>query len=98
MIIVFFWIAFSIFAAILAARFKRSAFGYLLLSIVISPLLCLLLLVILGPVKAEAALPVAAEALIKCPDCAEDIKPDAKVCKHCGYRLQLEAPAPTASE
>lgn len=25
--------------------------------------------------------------LFKCPDCAETIKRDAKVCKHCGYRL-----------
>jgi hypothetical protein len=31
------------------------------------------------------------EAVKKCPDCAEDVKPDARVCKHCGYRF---APPP----
>ena len=28
----------------------------------------------------------------KCPDCAETILADAKVCKHCGYRFALAAP------
>jgi hypothetical protein len=28
----------------------------------------------------------------KCPDCAEAILADAKVCKHCGYRFALAAP------
>jgi hypothetical protein len=32
-----------------------------------------------------------AQAVKKCPDCAEDVKPDARVCKHCGYRF---APPP----
>ncbi|MEY8013784.1 zinc ribbon domain-containing protein [Mycobacterium servetii] len=30
----------------------------------------------------------------KCPDCAETVLADARVCKHCGYRF---APAPVAS-
>lgn len=29
----------------------------------------------------------------KCPDCAETILADAKVCKHCGYRFDTSAPA-----
>lgn len=28
-----------------------------------------------------------ASGTAKCPDCAETIRPDAKVCKHCGYRF-----------
>jgi hypothetical protein len=28
------------------------------------------------------------EGLVKtCPDCAEDVKYEARVCKHCGYRF-----------
>lgn len=32
--------------------------------------------------------PVEINNNIKCPECAELIKPDAKVCKHCGFRLK----------
>lgn len=37
--------------------------------------------------------PKAAQARTKkCPDCAETILADAKVCKHCGYRFAASAP------
>jgi hypothetical protein len=28
-----------------------------------------------------------------CPDCAEEVKGAAKVCKHCGYRFEAKARA-----
>jgi hypothetical protein len=31
----------------------------------------------------------------KCPDCAETVLADARVCKHCGYRFRGEAPPDT---
>jgi ribosomal protein S27E len=34
----------------------------------------------------------AAKTTKKCPDCAETILADAKVCKHCGYRFAPSAP------
>src|SRR5271166_2404068 len=35
---------------------------------------------------------VATNATRKCPDCAETVLADAKVCKHCGYRFAASAP------
>ena len=35
------------------------------------------------------------QPLKKCPDCAELVQPDARVCKHCGYRFAPE-PATTS--
>jgi predicted RNA-binding Zn-ribbon protein involved in translation (DUF1610 family) len=34
----------------------------------------------------------------KCPDCAETILADAKVCKHCGYRFSATAPVASAPQ
>jgi hypothetical protein len=28
----------------------------------------------------------------KCPDCAEFVRAEARVCKHCGYRFDVEPP------
>jgi hypothetical protein len=39
-----------------------------------------------------AAAREAAGTTKKCPDCAETILADARVCKHCGYRFALDAP------
>jgi len=35
------------------------------------------------------------EATKPCPDCAEDVRVDARVCKHCGFRFQSDAVAST---
>jgi hypothetical protein len=33
---------------------------------------------------------VATHAQKKCPDCAEHVRAEARVCKHCGYRFDVE--------
>ena len=44
------------------------------------------------PVPDAADAPVTAKAATKkCPDCAETVLADAKVCKHCGYRFAAAA-------
>jgi hypothetical protein len=40
-----------------------------------------------GENESLVAAPEAAKATKKCPDCAETILADARVCKHCGYRF-----------
>ena len=35
------------------------------------------------------------ESMKKCPQCAEKIMPDAKVCKHCGYKFEVSSESGT---
>lgn len=83
----FFWFAFSVLVAVMAAKAGRSALGYFVLSLFISPLLCFLLLAILGKVKEPDANAPSPETHVKCPDCRELVLKDARKCKHCGCKL-----------
>jgi hypothetical protein len=67
------WIACMIAAGLIARRKGRSA--------VIWAALCLLLTPVVIPVL--WALP----ALKKCPRCAEPVRVDAEVCRHCSYEF-----------
>jgi hypothetical protein len=64
----------------------RSGAGFFILSFVLSPIIGLII-ALLVRVDSNSASP----GRTKCPDCAEYISKEAKVCKHCGYR-------PTATE
>lgn len=51
-------------------------------------------------VATAALLPVAVELYLRdrrsrtrCPDCCEEIRADARVCKHCGFRVAPTSPA-----
>jgi RNA polymerase subunit RPABC4/transcription elongation factor Spt4 len=86
--ILLWWFLFSVAAGIIAASKGRHGFGYFLLSMVLSPLIGLILTIAL-PSSAVAAVPAGPTPAthVKCPDCAEFILIEAKVCKHCGCRL-----------
>lgn len=86
----FFWFGFAILCGLMASKAGRSGFGYFLLACIISPLICFLLLAILGNATADDALAPGTptpETHVKCPDCRELILKEARVCKHCGCRL-----------
>ena len=36
-------------------------------------------------------------ALVKCPECKQDVSDTAETCPHCGYRLKKPAPKPTTT-
>lgn len=88
------WVVFSFIVGFAAERrYGRSGVGWFLLSAVTSPLIAGLILIIVGdsPERRSAATPSAPTR--RCPDCAELIQEQARVCRFCGARIN-----PTAEE
>jgi zinc-ribbon domain len=80
--VLFFWFAFTLIVAIAAHKRNRSGFGWFLLSAVVSPLVAGLALVAVGRHDGPSS------TMRKCPACAELVKREANICKHCGSELQ----------
>jgi len=91
-----FWLVFSVVVAIGASGRGRHGPGWFLLSMVISPLLAFLLLMML-PSRSKSAGAPETQELRKCPECAELILREAKKCKHCGSVVEPVAPVKEAS-
>ena len=77
------WIICPIIAGIVAGKKNRSGVGWVLLTLLLSPLLLLVLLV-LDPIHSR-------ESEKKCPFCAEWVKAEATVCKNCGKEMPAVA-------
>lgn len=73
------FVALSIIAGVIASKKGRSGFGFFLLSLLLTPLVGILASLVASPKMAIAGK--------KCPFCAEIVKSEAKVCKHCGRDL-----------
>lgn len=87
-----FWIIACVIVGIVAGSNGRSGFGYFVLSLFISPVLGGLLVLGLGK-SAAATAGADAEGKptpkthVRCPDCRELVRMDARKCKHCGTAL-----------
>jgi hypothetical protein len=80
------WVLLAVACAIFANTRGRNWFGWLLLAVIISPLFGFLFLAVLPNRKNEAA----GDAKT-CPQCAETVKLEAKVCRFCGHRFEGDA-------
>jgi rRNA maturation protein Nop10 len=81
------WLAPSWLVAMHAEKKGYSFWGFLLLGFFTSWIIALAIALIVGERPARWA-------TARCPDCAEMILSDARVCKHCGARLDTAEPSP----
>lgn len=85
--IVLWWFVLAVVMGIVAAAAGRSGFGFFLLSLILSPLLGFLALIVM--LLAGMGKPASSvrddRARIACPQCAELVLPQAQRCPHCGF-------------
>lgn len=86
-----FWIIFTVLVGVFANTKKRSVLGWCFVSLIFSPLVAFLFLLVLPTVRPDdpsSELVIAEERI--CPFCAEPIKRAAIKCKHCGSDVAPE--------
>lgn len=82
------WVVLSGAVATTADNRGRFGLAWFIGSLIFSPLICFLLLMA-SPKNQDKIDSIAIKngSMKKCPRCAEIIKRDALVCKHCGHEL-----------
>lgn len=92
--IFFVWFVLAIAVALLANKRGRSTFGWFVIAVLLSPLVGFIFLLVLDDLSpsagSSAGVPSGATH-VKCPACAEWVRPEATVCKHCGHALEPDA-------
>lgn len=78
-----FWFFFSIAVGVLASNRGRSGFLWFIFSIFLSPLLGVIFVLVMQNLK-DSPNP---NTHVRCPDCRELVRNDARKCKHCGASL-----------
>ena len=97
------WIAFCIIPALIASNKGRSAAGWFFGSLLLSPLLGAIIVACLPPIRSTVERDALASGeMRKCPQCAELVKREAKICQHCHSELtplppveEIREPVPT---
>ena len=87
--IVILWIFFSVLVATFANNRGRDWLRWLFVALILSPLIGVLLVAILDPIRSEADQRLVDKGTHrKCPACAEMVLAEARKCKHCGTDLE----------
>jgi hypothetical protein len=91
----FAWLVFTILVGVLAAKRGQSVFVAVILSVLFSPLMGFIYVLVMGTNEEELAeKAVFSGVMRKCPACAELVKAEASVCKHCGSNMPPRAAIP----
>jgi len=91
------WLGFSILAGVVAANKGRSAIGFFFLALLLSPLVGLIAALVVAENRNEIEKQQLERGdMVKCPFCAELVRSEARICKHCGKELPKSelSPAP----
>jgi len=83
----FFWIGLAALVATYTRNKGRNGVRFFFLSLLLSPLIGLLI-VALGQSNREKM--AERSGLKKCPDCAEFVQPEARICRFCGHEFLSE--------
>ena len=83
-----FWIILSVLVGVFASSRGRSGIGHFFIALLLSPLIGALIILVLSQ-KTEKIEERAINNgnLKKCPSCAELVKNEAIICKHCNRQL-----------
>jgi Na+/H+-dicarboxylate symporter len=87
------WLLFSLVVGVAANARGRSGLIWFLFSILLSPVVTLLLVLVSKNLKVpQTAVAVNGEVAttethVRCPECRELVRADARKCKHCGTQL-----------
>lgn len=82
------WIVFSILVGVYADTKGRSGVGFILLSLILSPLFGFIIALIVSPIKSNV---VVRRELKECKYCEELIEKDDLFCKYCGKEQTQKA-------
>lgn len=83
-----FWLLLAVLVGVYASSKGRSGVGYFLLAVLLSPLIGFIIVLVLSPITENTdAKAISSGEMKKCPNCAEIVKAEAKLCKHCHSEL-----------
>lgn len=82
------WLIFAVLVGVFASSKGRSGIGFFFLAVLLSPLIGFIVALVVSPIRANTeAKAIESGDLKKCPNCAEFVKVEAKLCKHCHSEL-----------
>jgi ribosomal protein L40E len=101
--LLFFWLGFSGIVALAANSRGRSAVGWFLLAVVLSPVLALIAVLVMAPRSSQTAQlaqsstsAASLDSRKVCPDCGEQVPVVARICRFCRYEFKgMPAGAPS---